>query len=413
MRFPSLSRSLAIGFGGIAALAGAVVVAQDAAGNAFARSRPDLALLAVPNHPVALAQQIDDALVAKGAVGGQKSQEVRAVTAALRREPLSADLIRQLAIMRSLKGNTPNSRMLMALAPNSRTLMALAERTSRRDLSTQIWMIEAAVLDGDINRALSHFDVALTTSRRAPALLFPALIGAIADPKYRADLARYLRWHRPWSDAFLTQAVASGKPRYVAALVAEVAPARNDPALRAAQASLIGAFAVHKDYPGLNSYAATLPSADQASIRSIGFSRSTVERRLRPLTWELTDDPDLGAGYDEDGRLRISARGGTGGIVARRIIFRQPGTWRLRQTVTPGEDSSGLDVRWEGYCLDSSGQKSFWSQEMPHQATIVQANIAIPEGCRTIELRIVASADMDSASALILTLSGVSLVRMG
>ncbi|MBM6578468.1 hypothetical protein KCP91_18955 [Microvirga sp. SRT01] len=403
MRFLPLSQSLAIGLGGLAALAGAVVVARDAAGNAFARSRPDLALRAVPDHPIALAHRIDDTLIATGAVGGPQSPEARAVATALRQEPLSADLIRQLAMMRSLKGNTANSRLLMALA----------ERTSRRDLPTQIWMIEAAVADGNINRALSHYDLALTTSRRAPALLFPVLIGALGNPEIRAELARYLRWHRPWSDVFLTQAVATGQPRDVAALVAEVASARNDPAFRAVQASLIGAFVVHKDYPGLNSYAGTLPSADQASIRSIGFSQSTVDRRLRPLTWELTDDPDLGAGYDEGDRLRISARGGTGGIVARRIIFRQPGTWRLRQTITPGADSSGLDVRWEGYCLDSSGQQSFWSQTMPHQATTVQANIAIPEGCRTIELRILASADMDSASALILTLAGVSLVRIG
>lgn len=403
MRFPSLSRSLAIGFGCLAALAGAVVVARDAAGNAFARSRPNLALLAVPDHAVALARQIDGSLVATGTVGGQKAQEGRAIAAALRHEPLSADLIRQLAMMRSLKGNTPNSRVLMALA----------ERTSRRDLPTQIWMIEAAVLDGDINRALSHYDLALTTSKQAPDLLFPVLTSAIAEPRIHAGLARYLRWHRPWSDAFLTQAVATGQPRDVAALIAEVAPARNDLPFRTAQASLVGPFVVHKDYLGLSSYAATLPPADQASIRAIGFSRSTTDRRLRPLTWELTDDPDLGASYDESDRLRISARSGKGGIVARRIVFKQPGTWRLRQTVTPSADSSGLDVRWEGYCLDNSGQKAIWSQEMPHRTTTVQANIVIPEGCRALELRILASADMDSASALILTLSGVSLVRIG
>ncbi|MBD8620620.1 hypothetical protein IFT67_16990 [Sphingomonas sp. CFBP 13728] len=400
MRFPSLSRSLAIGFGGLAALAGAVVVAQDAAGNAFARSRPDLALLAVPYHSVALAHQVDDAMVATDTVSAQKLQEM--LSAALRREPLSADLIRQLAIMRSLKGNTPNSR----------ALMALAERASRRDLPTQIWMIEAAVSEGKINRALSHYDIALTTSKQAPALLFPVLTSAIAEPRINAALARYLRSHRPWSDAFLRQAVATGQPRDLAALIAEVAPARNDLPFRAAKASLIGAFVVHKDFSGLDSYAATLPPADQASIRVIGFSGATTDRRLRPLTWELTDDADLGASYDEGDRLRISARSGTRGIVARRIVFKQPGTWRLRQTVTPGADESGLDVYWEGYCLDHSGQSAFWSQEMPQHTTDVQTDIAIPEGCRTIELRILASADMDSASA-VLTLSGVSLVPIG
>ncbi|WP_339345923.1 hypothetical protein [uncultured Sphingomonas sp.] len=384
---------------------------RDAAGNAFVRTRPALALMIDSGHPGALGALTDEHIVATALSGeagraGVKtpSPDTAALRAALRRDPLSADLLRQLATISSAGGETVSSRQLMELA----------QRVSRRDFLTQMWMNEAAVADGDIDRALSHYDIALTTSKRAaPALLFPVLTRAIAIPQVSAALARYISARRPWVDAFLTQAIATGDPRAVAALLAKAGVRGNANAFAAAQSGLIGSFVVHKDYAGLGDYAATMPSADRAAIRTIDFAPATTDGRLRPLTWELTDDSDLGAAYQPGQGLTIRARSGTRGIVARRILYLPTGRWRLRQHVSVVGEAQGPSVSWEAYCLDSMTSDAFWSQALPRRSGAVQSEFVVPAGCRAVEMRLVASAGMDDPNDLSMTVSKVALDRAG
>lgn len=405
MRFPPATRLIALATGGLAALGVAGMAARDAAGNAFARTRPALALTVDPGQSTALGRVVDDRITTAAAATGRIDlrAEQPALRAALRADPLNADLLRQYAMTRSVDGETPSSR----------TLMALAQRVSRRDLLTQMWMIEAAVAAGNIDRALAHYDVALTTSRRAAPLLFPVLNQAISAPEIHAGLARYLNAHRPWAEAFLAQAVANAQPRAVAALLADVPDRATASGYAAARSGLIGAFVVQKDYAGLERYVATMPARDRSSIRTLDFTSATTDERLRPLTWELTDESDIGAAFQSGEGLVVRARSGTRGIVARRILFVPAGRWRLAQTVAAGSETLGPSAQWEAYCLAPGASDPFWTQPVPRRGGRLISDIVVPAGCGAVEMRVVASADMDNANDAALTVSKVALDRVG
>lgn len=90
---------------------------------------------------------------------------------------------------------------------DSRRGLRFAEFLSRRDTSTQLWLIEDAVTRGDIAEALLHYDRALRVSLKAQSTLFPVLIAAAEQPGVRVALENTLRQRPNWWAAFISQAI--------------------------------------------------------------------------------------------------------------------------------------------------------------------------------------------------------------
>lgn len=395
MRTPSLGRSLTIGLIGVSALVAAIAMGCDAAGNAWARSNPALALRLAPGNPAALARAADLKLAKSEPI-----LDVEAIRQALRAAPLSAALIRSLAL------SSADS------SEKTRRLMTLAERSTRRDIPTQFWKIEDAVERGDIPEALHHYDIALATSRDAQAVLFPILIRSLSDPDIRANLKGYLRQDRVWVKAFLTQAIAEGAPADVGQLIADLEPSRRSKEILAARAGLVGALTVRKDYVGLRQYTATLWPAAQSAIRQFAINSQTTNPSLRPLTWELTDDGDVRAQAVDDGDLVISASNGARGIAARRIVLLSPGNWKLSHAVKTASDVPVPDVAWDIQCLTGNGESSVWRQSLARGQSRFEREMTIPADCQATEFRIVAGANFDEAANSTITMSGLSLQRL-
>lgn len=96
----------------------------------------------------------------------------------------------------------------------------LAERTfsyshrlSRRDIATQLWLIETNVAREDVAGALDHFDAAISTTAAGWTMLTPILLAALDDDRLVAPIARLAARNRWWSDNF--EAVVANEAKHL------------------------------------------------------------------------------------------------------------------------------------------------------------------------------------------------------
>lgn len=81
-------------------------------------------------------------------------------------------------------------------------LLARAQDYSKRALLTQIYFIEHYVRQGDVQRALEYYDLALSTHPSSQRLLLPRLFSALAAPQVREQVIDRLRHDPAWKRAF-------------------------------------------------------------------------------------------------------------------------------------------------------------------------------------------------------------------
>ncbi|HTU12685.1 MAG TPA: O-antigen ligase family protein [Allosphingosinicella sp.] len=255
--------------------------------------------------------------------------------AALQREPVNAVAARTLAFLAASQRDEARSIRLMHYA----------ETLSRRDIPTQLWMIETSVRRNDIIGALTHYDRALRTSESARDLLFPILIQAAASEGVTPRLAQLVAARPGWWQPFLVRLAAEGES--AAAIEAIVAALRLDPAV-AAERSLLAA-AIYRivelgDYQrGLALYRRS-GGAGNALVRNGDFE---AENRFTPFDWVLSDSSGTGGIMQADltgnGRalLMLAEPGSSGGTVARQLLILPPGAYRIDAVAgrVPGDES--------------------------------------------------------------------------
>lgn len=248
---------------------------------------------------------------------------------ALRQDPTAVLAVSMLALDRQIAGD----------GIGARRLFAYAQHLSRRDLQSQIWAIENAVARGDVAGALTHYDIALRTSRSAPDLLFPILAAAIADPGVRRQLAIKLAVSPAWGDAFINFAAARGAdPRSTAQLLLMLQRA-SVPSPREAQASVLDALIVggYAD-EAWQYYAAIRPGSDRRRSRDPRFAAALGTPTV--LDWTVMSDEGVSGSIQNrgnDGIFDFSTPPGVGGTLLRQIQVLPPGKYRLLGR------SSGID----------------------------------------------------------------------
>ena len=90
-------------------------------------------------------------------------------------------------------------------------LMHLSNATSRRDMGTQVWLINEAARTGDAAAALEHYDIAMRSNDRVSQLLFPVLATAVEQPEIARRFAAYVKTDPVWVAPFLNYAFANTK----------------------------------------------------------------------------------------------------------------------------------------------------------------------------------------------------------
>lgn len=320
--------------------------------------------------------------------------------AALKSEPLSAIAMSQLgmaiAVQRAGAGGTQ---------------FAAAEHISRRDLATQLLLIELSAQNGDVTAALSHYDRALLVYSAASRQLYPLLARALSDPDIRAALAKYAA--RPWAVDFLSTAITlGGDPASVLAMMAEVRtqlPQRDAERLTTA---LIGQLAARGDYAALRNLVRQMPRETSRVIDDIGLSSATSDLRLAPLSWVLANETALETAFEPNGQLVISVASERSGKAASRVTLLAPGNYQLTQAVSYAASTPHAALDWEVRCLGEPSSKVIWQQQLPIAAgsTTYRSEVTVPEACEAQSWQLMATAE-ETQYASIARLSELSLVR--
>lgn len=320
---PLLLRILAVSAAAIALiwLSLAVTLA-----NLTARNRPAIALAWWPASALGNASLAESLIDEASPPAADLARAEALAERALRREPVNVVAARTLGIVAVMRRQEASAERALNYA----------EALSKRDLPTQLILIEREVARNDIAGALRHYDRALTTSRRSAELLFPVLLRASADPHIARPLAALLAERPTWWLAFTERLVAEGRSpqslgMILAALRLDINHEGERPLLSSGLMRLanIGghrqAFALYRRAMPAQARVATL-------VRNGDFQSADG---LQPFDWSFIESAEI-SGYRQlrDGRsgdysLFVTTSSGLSGEVARQLLLLPSGRYRL------------------------------------------------------------------------------------
>lgn len=385
----------------------AIFAAKEAVTAAFAVRAPAFVRKFDANEPRALAAEFDRAAInaLESTQDGQTEDWASASRASLKEGALSAGALRILGFVRSGDKRTADARKLMMLS----------EKVSRRDLYTQVWLIEDAVGRGDIAQALRHYDRALSVHPEASGQLFPILAGALDALEVRAPLASYVRASRPWAIDFVGFAIDGEASRpFVADLMFRSGGSRAVPAHRPLETYLLANLARTGALGQAADYARQMPGGNSGFLNDFSFTRSTLDPDFRPFTWGIADDLRIDVEFKPDNGLEVVVGPGVSGLAASRVMRLAPGQWTLVQTVTFPSLGAMANTSWSGTCMTAAGEQRIWFQFLPLSAgtKTYRSSFNIPADCEFVRFELVVRGD-DSQEDASMILRQVRIVQNG
>lgn len=341
----------------VAALLLAVLIIQTGIAGVARYASPEQTLRWAPGDARALAG-VSELVLTADAGPAQKDRAADLARDAIRRDPTLGTPFRILGFVAEASGDRARAKRLITHA----------ELLSRRDLPTQLWLIDDAVARADMTGALRHFDVALRTSMLAPAVLFPVLNKAISEPDVVDALAGTLAARPSWRDRYLADAI--DKSPELAGLVRLEAKlrARNSPLDGAQMQQLLYRMTEGKAFAQVARLRpAVVPAAALSQpVIDPGFD---VEGGLFPFVWSLFDKDGVWARRTPVSetsnalRLDFHADTGRGGELARQLLVLKPGRYRVQWIGGHNAPDGVSQPVWSVTCADPP-TKSLMSADM-------------------------------------------------
>ncbi|WP_188053191.1 hypothetical protein [Sphingosinithalassobacter sp. CS137] len=295
---------------------------------------------------------------------GVDTTRVRALAVrALQRDPTSVTAAATLGILAAMADD--DARAVGAFT--------YAQSLSRRDPTTNLWMIEHAVQAGDVRSALANYDRAMLTSRSLRPLLTTTLAQATSDPAVFAELAPMVRrrplWWADYVSAFITSSPTPARtfPRMFALLALNPQVPREREWLKAAMHRLIDekAYATAAAF-----YRATVPG-------SVGLLRNgsfEAANDFPPFDWQFTDTPELlarqeaASGAGGGAALLVEVQRDRGGLAAQQLLTLAPGQYRLTGHVGAPDAIAVANARLALRCYRSPGELASITLPTPRDA---------------------------------------------
>lgn len=292
----------------------------------------------------------------------------------------------------------------------ARRYFAYAQRMSRRDLRTQLWMIEDAVGHGDIPRALHQYDITLRVFPKMGELLYPILASASADRSIRNEVVKTLISKPMWGENFINFVGANSlDPRSTAALflalhrAGVVIPA-------AAHAGAMNALLATGQVDAVWSYYTSIrPGVDRRRSRDPRFA-AKLEAPSQ-LDWIALDTGGLVTNI-QDGIFDFTAPASVGGPMLQQLQMLPPGGYRLIGHSIGIEQSPNAMPYWALICQDT---RELGRVEVPN-SSVANGNFSgsfnVPKGC-TIQTLVLKARPSDAVSGLSGQIDLIELVPTG
>ena len=319
----------------------------NAAVNILHTRAPDLALAIDTNDPVALIRKAELERAAGLTQRHNAAHTLSVVQRSVTRLPLNGPAFRLYGL----------SSVANADLDAVRAQMLVSDRMERRDVGAQLWLIENAVEDNDVNGALRHYDRALRIEESASALLFPTLTDAMDSALIRERFAPLMASNPPWLARFLRFAVS--KSRNPVSL-AELARARGGwpkgAAFSSLDTELLARLVGNGDFAAAADHFRRIDGADPSILKDLRITDASTNQRWAPIAWQPFQSDGVEAYFlassTRAGGVEIEAdiEAGFKGALARKFFALEPGTYRLSATMR-AEDFAWQDVaRWKVTC---------------------------------------------------------------
>ncbi len=352
-------------------------------------SNPNVSLGFDSNNAVAKAALADQMFVASR---GRRSNWVDLAKQSLRDEPINTRAVRLLY----------SAQQLDKKKASANALLSLADRITRRDVLTQILLIEANVEKDNIGETLKHYDTALTTSIEARDILFPILAEAMSDQSILTQLAVLFKNERPWRMGFLYH--AGFKPERLDQtlwLLNRVGPLPKDAYSRAFERQMLTQLTTLRRYPEARNFFKNMQDAPQSLLTSLSFENSIRHADLRPMAWDLNvsgnADVQLLTGGAEGEHPQMSAHvwSGPTSTLARKLAYLLPGRYVIQiKTKVDGLAKGGM-VQWTASCArrEPSNQIGEVASADNHEGwSTTNLQFSVTPDCQAVELAFLANA---------------------
>ncbi|KQN00006.1 hypothetical protein [Sphingomonas sp. Leaf25] len=319
-----------------------------------------------------------------------RAQAAAESRAAINRAPLRAAAARLLGTTQLLEGSQAVG------------AYRYAHRLSRRDLPTQLYLIETKVAANDVAGALRHYDIAMRTNVTSRAMLGDILINASDTPEIAQALGRLLATRPAWLPEFYQRFAAQAKNPAAILIVAGALDFRGD---RDEDAEFItmalerlvqlGAVGDAEHY-----YQRVTRTTDRiALIRNGGFERPN---RFQPFDWIIASEPTHSGIVERRPNARgvaLTLTGNESHAIARQLLVLHPGRYRI--TATVGNVPQAVEERPK---LVLSCQSGAAIATLPFAAVgekprRLEAGFTVPQGCEAQWLDIVNTPAFDGEPA--------------
>lgn len=361
-----------------ASLLTAYASGSSAFANIASGSRPELAITQVFGVASAAGSLADRTLLNSPDAKGL-SEAAKLAKASIDARPIDARSLRVLGMAADVQG-----RSKVALQ-----LLNLSNRMSRRDIGTQIWLLENSIRRGDITDAMLRYDLVLRTSEAMWPNMFPILASALDSAEVRSALAPYVKASPVWMPPFLSFAVLTGHdPKSVARLIKQVGELPTGASYRVIESELLKRLAAEGEYEELKGVFGSLAGARSSVLHSAKVDVFSTNRRFEPISWHMSEQSGISAALESDasGRsLKIRAYSGSGqsGLVAEKLLFVPPGDYNFTSNSNSYAKSTNADAHWTIACLGPSGRTDIWKSANfgNSDLSVILQRVALPSNC--------------------------------
>lgn len=279
----------------------------------------------------------------------------------------------------------------------ARRYFTYAQKLSRRDLRTQLWMIEDAVQREDIRGALHQYDITLRVFPNLGELLYPVLTSASADPVIRRELVKTLAGEPMWAKSFIEFAAGnSHDPKSIAALFLDLRRV-GVPVSPNARAGAVNALvAAHELDAAWSYYAAVHPGADRRRSRDPRFD-ANLETPSQ-LDWIPVNYGGRTTNI-QSGIFDFTVPASVGGSLLQQLQLFPPGNYRLNGHSVGIDQIQGARPYW---VLSCQSGRELGRVEVPNSSVangVFSGTFIVPADCPVQNLVLIARPS-DSVSGL-------------
>lgn len=321
----------------------------------------------------------DAAIMAKAPSLAAARKHVETRRDLLASAPLSAPLVRSIALGLNAMGNVPAADRAMTAAG----------RLSRRDGLTQTWLANSALRKSKATEGLRHFDIFLRTYKPSEtAVVINQLVAVLSFPDARRELVRYVDSKNPWYARFMGAAVARApSSAHVAELLLGAPKIPDGEFLRGHYSVLFERLIREKAYTQALRLYPRLPGAKAAVLRRVAITPETLSVGYSPATWTFANESDQGGSPLESqngGAVELYAATDTVGIAVQKLI-EFPDTaasHAIYWSIADRSVNDGSSATWKLRCLTSTPEASVRTVNLMAVKMGARMRLVVPTGCR-------------------------------